>query len=147
VLDGQSNIDEVIQSTAINNLSFISAGTSPLHSTDLLGSRQMQTLLGQLRERFDYILIDCSPVMAAGDALVIAAMVDGVVMVVNGHRTPKQIVKAACARLEFARATIFGVILNQIDPNHHGYSQYSRYGYGYTQQFRPYYSADQSVTD
>jgi len=146
VLSGQRTIEEVIQATSVNNLSFISAGASSLNSTDLLGSRQMQKLLGCVRERFDYILIDCSPVMPVSDALVIAAMVDGVVMVVNGHRTPKQIVKAACARLEFARATIFGVLLNQVDPRSPDFAYYNRYGYGYSQRSHPYQSAEQALT-
>ena len=68
-LSGQSTIEEVIQSTSVNNLSFISAGASSLNSTDLLGSGRMQALLGHLRKRYDYILIDCSPVMLVSDAL------------------------------------------------------------------------------
>ncbi len=147
VLSGQSTIDEVIQPTSVTNLSFISAGTSSLNSTDLLGSRRMHKLLGYVRERFDYILIDCSPVMPVSDALVIAAMVDGVVMVVNGHRTPKQIVKAACARLEFARATIFGILLNQVDPRSPDFAYYNRYGCGYSQHFHPYPIAGANLTD
>jgi len=146
LLSGQAAIEDVIQTTSVTNLSLISAGTSPLHSTDLLGSRQMQKLLAEMRTRFDYILIDCSPVMAVGDALVIASIVDGVVMVVNGHQTPKQIVKAACARLEFARATIFGVILNQFDARGHDHTYYSQYGYGYSQQFEPYSPTNRSST-
>lgn len=135
-LSGQSTIEEVIQPTSVSNLWFISAGTSPLNSTDLLGSSQMRELLGYVRERFDYILIDSSPVIPVSDAVVIAAMVDGVVMVINGHRTPKQIVKAACARLEYARARILGVLLNQVDLRSPHFAYYNRYGYGYGQYSR-----------
>ncbi|MGD0074544.1 MAG: hypothetical protein ABSD31_09395 [Candidatus Binataceae bacterium] len=71
-------------------------------------------------------------------------MVDGVVMVVNGHRTPKQMVKAACARLEFARATIFGVLLNQIDVTSPDFAYYNRYGYGYGQYHYPYSVGEQA---
>ncbi len=82
--------------------------------------------------------------MLVSDALVIAAMVDGVVMVVNGHRTPKQMVNAACARLGFARATIFGVLLNQIDVTSPDFAYYNRYGYGCGQYRYPYAVGEQT---
>ncbi len=132
VLIGQRGVEEVIQPTRVNNLSLISAGARPPNSTELLGSRQMQETLDYVSRHFDHVLLDCSPVMPVSDAQLVSTMVDGVVLVVNGHHTPKQAVKAACARLDHARAKIFGVLLNQVDLRSPDLAYYNHYGYYYS---------------
>ena len=135
VLIGQRWVEEVIQPTGVNNLFLISAGSRPPNSTELLGSRQMRETLDYVNQHFDHVLIDCSPVMPVSDALLVSTMVDGVVLVVNGHHTPKQAVKAACARLDHARAKIFGVLLNQVDLRSPDLAYYNHYGY-YCSRYR-----------
>jgi len=65
-------------------------------------------------------------------------MVDGVVLVVNSSKTAKQHVRAACSRLEFARAKVFGVLLNEVDVNSPHYKHYRQYygGYGYAHPYK-----------
>ena len=138
VLIGQKGAEEVIQPTRVSNLSLISAGSRPPNSTELLGSRQMRETLDYVNKHFDHVLIDCSPVMPVSDALLVSTMVDGVVLVVNGHRTPKQLVKAACARLEHARAKIFGVLLNQVDLRSPDLAYYNHYYYSRYRDTHPF---------
>ena len=88
------------------------------------------------------ILAAASPYAAIAGAIILAAMllstmVDGVVLVVNSSKTSKQHVKAAYARLEFARAKVFGVLLNQVDVNSQHYQYYRRY-YGGYDTYGPY---------
>lgn len=78
------------------------------------------------------VIIDSPPVMPVSDALLLAAVVDGVVLVVNSLKTSKHHVKMACAKLDYARAKIFGVLLNEIDLKHPGYGHYSHYYNHYT---------------
>ena len=73
----------------------------------------MRAILVSLQEQYDYILIDSPPVMLASDAMLLSTMVDGVVLVANAQRTPKQVVREARTRLTCARAKILGVVLNQ----------------------------------
>jgi len=68
--------------------------------------------------------------MAVTDPILLSTIADGVLLVVNG-KTPKQIVRKACARLRAAHAKILGVLLNQIDTSTNGYSSYYRYYYEY----------------
>jgi Mrp family chromosome partitioning ATPase len=74
----------------------------------------MAALIADLRSRYQYIIIDSSPVLPVSDALILARAVDGVVVVANGQATPRQQVRAACARLDYARGKILGLVLNRV---------------------------------
>jgi Mrp family chromosome partitioning ATPase len=86
----------------------------------------MHAVLASLQEQYDYILIDSPPVMLASDAMLLSTMVDGVVLVANAQRTPKQVVRAARTRLTCARAKILGVVLNQLNIRNREYAYYYR---------------------
>jgi Mrp family chromosome partitioning ATPase len=73
------------------------------------------------------VLVDSPPVLPVSDSQLLSTMVDGVVVVINSRKTSKQQVRAACTKLEFARAKIFGVVLNQVDVRHPDYKYYSHY--------------------
>jgi Mrp family chromosome partitioning ATPase len=90
----------------------------------------MREVLSLLGERYDHLLLDSPPVTAVTDAVVLSTLVDGVVLVAN-KRTSRQQVKAALSRLQYARAKMFGVVLNMVGPSVFSYSTpYYRYGYG-----------------
>lgn len=117
----------MIQHPAMSNLFLLSCGSIPPNPTELVGSRKMHQTLISLQEHFDYILIDSPPVLSASDAVLLSTMVDGVVLVVSGRETPKQVVKAALSRLAFAQAKILGVALNRVDMRSGDYPEYYVY--------------------
>ncbi len=133
VLAGQIGSQKAIQSTAIENLFLLSSGATAPNPAELLGSRKMHETLEQLREQFEFIFIDSSPVMAVSDAVLVSTMVEGVLLVVNG-KTAKPMVKKACARLRSAHAKILGIVLNQVDIRHGDYATYYRHYYEYYHQ-------------
>jgi polysaccharide biosynthesis transport protein len=97
---------------------------------------------------FDLVIVDSPPLMPVTDAMLLSTMVDGVVLVVNSKKTAKQLARAALSRLEFARAKLFGVLLNEVDVNSPHYKYYSSYHGGYG-DYHPYHSdvADKSDPD
>jgi capsular exopolysaccharide synthesis family protein len=130
LLTRQRELTEVIKPTSLDNLSLISGGSIPPNPTALVGSKRMYEILTLLREDYDYILIDSPPIVPVTDAVLLSTMVDGVVLVVSGQGTPKQVVKAARSRLSYARAKVLGVVLNRAplqraDYNHYHYNHYS----------------------
>jgi succinoglycan biosynthesis transport protein ExoP len=131
VLAGACNVSDLIRTTDIDSLSFLSAGSIPPNPSELVGSDKMRDTLAQLTSEFDVVVIDSPPILPVTDAMLLSTMVDGVVLVVNSSKTAKQHVKAAYARLEFARAKVFGVLLNQVDVNSQHYQYYRRYYGGY----------------
>ncbi|MGH8323789.1 MAG: polysaccharide biosynthesis tyrosine autokinase, partial [Steroidobacteraceae bacterium] len=131
VLTGALDLERAIGPTGIDQFDFLGAGSAPPNPTELLGSAKMAGLLADLHGRYRYIVIDSSPVLPVSDALLLAHTVDGVVVVANGAATPRQQVRAACARLGHARGKLLGLVLNRVR------SQSSDY-YGYYHE--DYYS-------
>jgi len=114
-----------IQSTDVPNLSFVSAGRAPLNPTELLTSWRMWQLVRGARERFDYVIIDSPPVLAVSDALLLANIADGVVLVVQSRRSREDQAHAAIMRLQQVGAVILGAVLNRGEVDH----EYYHYAY------------------
>ena len=130
-LTGTRKWQDVRRRTEIENLDFLSAGSAPPNPTELLGSPKMAETLAEMGESYRHVIIDSSPVLPVSDALLLAGIVDGIVVVANGVATPRQQVKAACARLEYARGKILGVVLNRIhlqSPDYYYYYHRDYYG-------------------
>jgi len=130
ILTGAREWDQLIRTTRIENLSLLSSGVTPPNPSELLGSDKMQELLTLLVSRYDYVVIDGTPIIPVSDALAVSTMVDGVVLIV-GAGTPKQQVKAALSRLQYVHAKVFGSVLNKMNVHSAGY-HYHSYNYGDT---------------
>jgi capsular exopolysaccharide synthesis family protein len=124
VLTGARELDLVICNTAVENLDFLGSGSVPPNPTELVGSGRMADTLAELAERYRFVVIDSSPVLPVSDALLLSHLVDGVVVVANCTATPRQQVRAACTRLQYARGKILGIVLNRIHPRSHDYQHY-----------------------
>jgi polysaccharide biosynthesis transport protein len=130
VLGGGLSLDEGIQDTAVSGLSLLSRGVPPPNPSELLGSHKMKDILKELRQQFEFILIDSSPVMAISDAAILSVITDGVLLVFDGQRTSTACAQKAVERLDTVRARFLGVILNAVnldDPDYSYYRTYSHY--------------------
>jgi polysaccharide biosynthesis transport protein len=109
------------------HLDFVPSGGIVKQTAELLSSARMRAALTAAAERYDVVLVDSPPIFPVADTSLLATMVDGVVLVVRGERTPRHLTREAIARLRFMQAKILGVVLNGVDP---GARQYSyRYSY------------------
>ncbi len=132
VLTGSRDLQEMIRATEIDKLYFLGAGSVPPNPTELLNSPKMAEVMAQLRDHYEYIVIDSAPVLPVSDSMVLSKLTDGVVLVANGSATPRQQVKNACARLEYARAKILGLVLNKVkihSPDYHYYYHQDYYSF------------------
>jgi len=127
LLVGQENFEGTIQSTSIANLSVLSCGSVLPNPAELVGSQKMRQTLAELRDLYDFILIDSPPVMPVSDAIVLSTMVDGVVYVVRAQETPHYVVKTALAQLRTEGTKILGVLLNRVDLRSAEYKDYYEY--------------------
>lgn len=112
VLTKQATLDEVIQDTAIPNLSAITAGMIPPNPSELLGSKALGIILKQLKEQFEQIIIDTPPVLALTDAQLISTHCDGVVLVAESGKVKRSALLDAKERLQIVKARIIGVVIN-----------------------------------
>jgi polysaccharide biosynthesis transport protein len=130
VLAGSRELHDVMRQTEIDHLDFLSSGSVPPNPTELLGSHKIAETLRQLQQDYEYIVIDSSPVLPVSDSLLLAKMVDGVVIVANAAATPRQQVRIACVRVEYARGRLLGILLNRVklhSPDYHPYYHGSYY--------------------
>jgi capsular exopolysaccharide synthesis family protein len=108
-------------------LAFVPSGRVVQQSAELLASPRLRSALAAAAERFDIVLVDSPPIFPVADASLVATMVDGVVLVVRGERTPRQLTREAIARLRFMQAKVLGVVLNGVNPGAPEYAY--RYAY------------------
>jgi succinoglycan biosynthesis transport protein ExoP len=129
VLEGGRRPWEALRSGKVNNLWIMSSGKVSDKPTELLQSEAMRQLLVDQREVVDFILLDCPPVLAVADALVLAPMVDAVLFVADAKATPRGAVIQARAQLDQVGARILGTVLNDVAGGTSGYAYYGQYVY------------------
>jgi capsular exopolysaccharide synthesis family protein len=114
VLRGETELEQAIQASPVEGLFILPAGRRTSDSTHLLADRRMQELLNRLREEFEYIVFDCSPVLPVVDALLIGAHTDGVLLSVRPQLSQVPELQDACERLHSARIPILGAVMNGV---------------------------------
>jgi polysaccharide biosynthesis transport protein len=118
----------LIEVQAESGLHVLTSGPIPPNPAELLGSNQMKTLLQRLSANFDHIVIDSPPITNVTDGVLLAALVDGVLLVVHGGQSTRELVRRTRGLLRGVGARIFGVVLNNVkqgdeDYYYRGYSQ------------------------
>jgi polysaccharide biosynthesis transport protein len=140
-LSRDMEIDGLIHKLQIPNLSLLPCGPIPPNPAELISSPRMKALLKTMAEKYDHILIDSPPLINVTDPVILSSMVDGVILVVHGGKSPRAIVQRARQELLGVGAKIFGVVLNNVDLHREGYDAYyyyyNRYYTGYGHDGRP----------
>lgn len=130
------DLDPFIQASPLENLHFISRGTIPPNPGDLILNSALDDILARLRQQYDYVIIDSSPVFAADDATTLAPRVDGTLFVVRSHFSRARAVREAIDLLTQRQARVLGLILNRADASARGYHYYN-----YAEYYAPAKSA------
>lgn len=128
VLIDNRSLDEVWYEP-VANLKVLPVGMVPPNPSELLESRRFSELLAQMREEFDYVLLDAPPVGLVSDPLILATQVDGLLLVVNAQKTRKANVRRSMRSLETVEAKVLGTVLNNVNASRGGYAQYQSYTY------------------
>ncbi len=129
--------DVLIKDEDSSRLTFLKSGVIPPNPQELLSSRKFDELLHEFEKQYDYILIDCAPVVPVSDALVLARKVDALMLVIRADSTPTEMVRDAVKRIESVNAPLVGTVLSHFDHRRHShfgryayYSKYYSYAYG-----------------
>lgn len=142
-LTSQNHLDELVQDCGIEGDEYafkvIASGQNPPNPVELLSSARMKRLITKLRDAYDYIILDLPPVSEVSDALAVAKMVDGILLVVRQHYCQRPALSTANRQFAFVDGRILGVVYNctNDDSNRYGYykryyrKQYGRYGRKY----------------
>ncbi len=131
VIMGTASIDEVVQNYA-ENMDFIGVGSIPPNPTIVLSSKKIDTLLSELKQRYDRVLIDMPPAVATSDVSLVGNKLDGIVLVVRPGRAIKDGLRIVVENLKTAGVKILGVIVNGVDEKNSSY--YYHYYYYYNEE-------------
>lgn len=140
-LISQNTMEEIIQPTKIDNLSFIASGPVPPNPAEILGKTEMKTLVDELRNRFDYIIIDNAPVGLVTDGIIISQFADVNIFILRYGFSQRHNIELI--NQEAARKTIphIALVVNDIKAGTFGYTYYKYYRYEYYQH--SYYSEEE----
>ncbi|MEW6088671.1 MAG: polysaccharide biosynthesis tyrosine autokinase [bacterium] len=115
VLIENKKIDECLQDTELANLKVLTSGSRCPNSSSLLGSQKMKNLINELKEKFDLLIFDSSPLYPLADAIILSSYVDGAILVIKSGSTRRGIVQRAVNTLKDTKVKILGTILNQVE--------------------------------
>jgi non-specific protein-tyrosine kinase len=125
-----SQIERRVSGQVGGDLVIYPAGRLRAHPAELLQSRQMQRFLEDQREAFDFLILDCPPVLAVSDALPLIPLSDGVLFVADAESTTREQVSLARDRLLQMGANLLGAVINGLSGSSSGYYD-DRYAYTY----------------
>jgi protein-tyrosine kinase len=129
VLDPILSLDDVTCYQAPFNVTVIPAGSASTNSYELFKAQRFGEILAQARSRFDYIILDTSPLVHVLDARVLSRWVDGYLIVVTCHRTSRKLLAEALNVMEPEK--VVGLVFNGNDRPLSGFRDYD---YAYTRR-------------
>lgn len=135
LIAGTHSIDECLCNDVSSNIDVITAGTATPNPQELLISERFKKVISELKQQYDYVIVDTAPVQAVSDAIIVSENVDMLFHVVKADATNEKIVSSGLERFLRVGKRIDGVILNQVDIKKAGNSYaytgyYDQYGYG-----------------
>lgn len=122
----------IVPSGITNNLWVLPAGLVPPNPAELLSRRSLESAFDQLRERFDYIVIDTPPVSQVTDTLVINRISDATLYVCRANYSSKGNLRFANDLMKLNRLNRMTLVVNDVDQYHHTYAYSYGKGYGYS---------------
>ena len=118
----------------VNNLNVLTTGPIPPSSSELLTSTKMKELIAEMKGDYDRVIFDVPPVLVATDALDLASILDGTLLVLRLGEIDRRAMRRMKEILDTAKIRVLGGVMNSVDVRD------NRYGYGYSYYY--YYQTD-----
>ena len=142
-LSGQSHMDTLVQKCVLANDEYVfdavAAGRNPPNPIELLSSARMTRMLNKLQEKYDYIILDLPPVGEVSDAMAVAELTDGMLLVVRQHYCNRSALADSCHQFKFINAKILGIVFNSTSENGNKYGYRKGYYKGYYRRYSKRY--------
>ena len=140
VLMGKNTYIGEYKSKLLDTWYVMPSGEIPPNPSELLGSKRMEDALAMLREQFDYIIIDLPPVNIVSDALSIASLITGMIVVIREEYTERKELEHCFRLLKLSNVNVLGCVMNESGAGSGSYGRYKRYRYyKYYRYYRNYY--------
>ncbi|MBT8060210.1 MAG: polysaccharide biosynthesis tyrosine autokinase [Gammaproteobacteria bacterium] len=143
VVAGDVELEDYILRDEKGRMDIMPIGTAEYaNAGDIFSSLRMEHILGQLKERYDLVVVDAPPVMAVADARIIGRLVDKTLFVVRWNKTPGKVARAALEQLQRFGTDVAGIVLQQVDLQRYGRFGHGESGYYYHYgHYDKYYSS------
>jgi capsular exopolysaccharide synthesis family protein len=119
--------EDIIRKTPIENLSFISAGPIVPNPSELMESGVLDDLINYLKTRYEYVIIDTTPVGIVADATLVMKYASSILLVIRHNYTSKEILKNVVSILKTNKFNNYDVIYNDLNLQKSSYKHYSNY--------------------
>ena len=129
VLGQGLNWEDAVQPTKFPNLSLLPQGTFAPNASELFISGATKEFLRDAAAKYDYVILDTVPVMAADDVTSLAPHVDGVIFVIRAEFTSARVARAALYSLYQRQVRVLGLAFNSARPSFEDYYYYRYKGY------------------
>ncbi|AGK95870.1 CpsD/CapB family tyrosine-protein kinase [Clostridium pasteurianum] len=126
LLIGEYKFNEVVQKYN-DNLYILTSGTIPPNPSEMLSSNKMKDFLTKVKEDFDYIILDTSPVVSLSDVQALATLADGVLLVLASGESEITEVNKAIKLLSYVKANIIGIVANKLKYSRKSIKKYNSY--------------------
>ena len=123
VLSGKLGLDRAIRRTSEPGLDVLGAGEAPSNPTKIIRIDRLKTLWQNLKQRYDYVLIDAPPAHLLTEPHLIGASADGIVLCVRLGATPRHLVEETSGQLEAMGGNLLGVCLLGAESEHEQYAK------------------------
>jgi capsular exopolysaccharide synthesis family protein len=123
-LTGLKEWPDVVVPSSVSGLDIIPSGPVPPNPAELLSCERMRALLHEAVERYTIVLVDSPPLLNVADSRVLAVEVEGVILIVKGNVTPREVAQRARGYAESVGANIIGIVLNNVDVRSGDYHYY-----------------------
>ncbi|MDD4235146.1 MAG: polysaccharide biosynthesis tyrosine autokinase [Bacteroidales bacterium] len=138
ILIGRHNIEECLKNTEIENLSFISSGPIPPNPSEILMGKGYKNLLSELKQNYDYIIIDTPPIGIVTDAMISYQIADYPIYVTRSEISPKVFIEHINEFAETSKLKNLSIVLNGVESSNSAYGYGYKYGYGYRYSYAKY---------
>jgi tyrosine-protein kinase Etk/Wzc len=132
LLNHQNSYEDVVHSSTVENLFFVTRGKSPVNPSELLSTDRFKTFMDQVSAHFDHVLIDTPPVLAVTDGIIIAQYAGVNLLIARHAKTQIKELEITVNRFEQANVKVNGVILNDVQKSAGSYGYGYNYAYAYT---------------
>lgn len=137
-LVGEAKPADVVLTTEVPGLDIVACGPIPPNPSELLHTDAFRQFVEAVRDRYDHVMFDSPPLGAVTDAAILAAQLDGVIVVVKSQSTTREALRVTARQLHDVGARVLGAVFNDVDLSH------GRYGEGTYYYYRRegYYTSD-----
>ena len=129
MLMGKAPDLESFKTDILDTWYILPSGEIPPNPPELLGSRRMKAVLEDLKDHFDYIVIDLPPVNIVSDALSISSLISGMIVVIREDYTEKKELERCIRQLKLSSVNLLGCVMNESKHGNGSYGKYRKYRY------------------